>query len=141
MTPKTENRPSSQKRRIRQFYALLSRRDFNRCHRIIDPRIRSKASSVTLFQYGNALRPFVDHFGSVTVLDISPNVHLDEPSALYEGRDFAVGKTTWADDTGEQHAFSERWVREGRSWYTRSTGFVTPAPAKMAQPDGSVADR
>src|SRR5260370_18212597 len=94
MAPKTENRPSSQKRRIRQFYALLSRRDFNRCHRIIDPRIRSKASSVTLFQYGNAFRPFVDHFGSVTVLAISPNVHLDDPSALHGRRAFAVCKPT-----------------------------------------------
>ena len=45
---------------------------------------------------------------------------------LVEGRDFAVGKSLWSDKGGERHVFSERWVRQGQAWYTRSTGFVAP---------------
>ena len=41
------------------------------------------------------------HFGilriCVKVLEISLILHLNEPSTLYEGRDFAIGKTTWMD--------------------------------------------
>jgi hypothetical protein len=133
MTTRTENRQASLKRRIRQFYTLLNQGDFERCRQMIDPRIRLKRDSVTLFQYQNSLQQFLDHFGSVKVLEISIGLHLNEPSQLYEGRDFAVGKTTWVDEAGEEHVFSERWVRDGRAWYTRSTGFVTPAV-----PDGTI---
>lgn len=134
MSTRTENRQSSLKRRIRQFYQLLNQRDFGRCHQMIDPRVRLKPSSVTLFQYENALRQFLDQFGAVHVLGISLDLHINEPSALYEGRDFALGKTTWADEAGERHVFAERWVREERAWYTRSTGFVTPTPANTTMP-------
>jgi hypothetical protein len=122
---------------------LLNDRDFGRCHRMIDPRVRAKPSSVTLFQYQNSLSQFVGCFGSVSILGISISLHLNEPSKLYEGRDFAVGETTWMDQTGERHVFLERWVREGRAWYTRSTGFVTPVAEKMTIPlaraEGSLA--
>jgi hypothetical protein len=93
---------------------------------MIDPRVRQKPASVTLFQYQNALREFLDEVGPVKIVDISVSVHRDEPSALYEDRDFALGRTVWEDGSQQQRVFSERWVREGRSWYTRSTGFVVP---------------
>src|SRR5258708_26120783 len=91
MTTRTENRQASLKRRIRQFYNLLNQGDFERCRQMIDPRVRLKRDSVTLFQYENSLRQFLDHFGSVKVLEIGIALHLNEPSQLYEGRDFAVG--------------------------------------------------
>src|SRR5947208_748956 len=97
MTTRIENKQSALKRRIRQFYKLLNEHEFARCHQMIDPRVRLKPSSVTLFQYENALRQFLDQFSSVEVLEISIGLHLNEPSELYEGRDFALGKTTWAD--------------------------------------------
>ena len=134
MTLRTENRQVSLKRRIRQFYRLLNRRAFDRCYQMIDPRVLLKPTSVTLFQYENALSQFLDRFGSVKVLEIGIALHLNEPSQLYEGRDFAVGKTTWVDEAGEEHVFSERWVRDGRAWYTRSTGFVTPAAPDRTVP-------
>jgi hypothetical protein len=114
------------KRRIRLFYALLNRREFARCHHMIDPQVRRKSTSVTQFQYENALRQFLDHFGAIEIVEIHVDLHLGEPSTLYAGRDFAVGKTSWDDKAGNLHQFSERWVRDGRVWYTRSTGFVTP---------------
>jgi hypothetical protein len=136
MTTRTENRQASLKRRIRRFYNLLNQGDFRRCHQMIDPRVRLKPSSVTLFQYENALRQFLDRFGSVEVLEIHIDLHVNEPSILYEDRDFAVGQTAWEDEVGQRHDFSERWVCEGRTWYTRSTGFVTPAtPQVMIPPE------
>lgn len=101
---------------------------------MIDPRVRAKSSSVTLFQYQSALSQFVGHFGPIEILDISVTLHLNEPSELYDGRDFAVGETTWEDKKGARHVFTERWVREGRIWYTRSTGLVTPAGDKTSIP-------
>jgi len=134
MTTRTDFRQSSLKRRIRQFYALLNDHEFGRCHQMIDPRVRAKSSSVTLFQFTNSLSQFARHFGPIRILDINVSLHLDEPSKLYEERDFAVGETAWVDQKGEQHVFSERWVREGRAWYTRSTGFVVPVAAKALLP-------
>ena len=130
MSTRIENSQSSLKRRIRQFYNLLNQGDFKRCHQMIDPRIRCKPSSVTLLQYENSLRAFLDHFGFVKVVEITIELHAKEPSKLYEERDFAVGKTTWIDEAGEEHTFLERWVREQRAWYTRSTGFIAPADEK-----------
>lgn len=94
---------------------------------MIDPRIRLKPSSVTLFQYENALREFLDCVGSVNLIEIKMQLHLNEPSELYEGRDFAIGKTSWVSAAGERDVFLERWVWDARAWYTRSTGFVVPA--------------
>jgi hypothetical protein len=126
MTTKAENRPTALKRRIQRFYDLLNEGEFARCYAMIDPRVRRNSASVTLYQYENSLRQFRAHFGGIRIMEIRVDLHLNEPSKLYEGRDFAVGRTVWEDQLGEQHVFSERWVRESRSWYTRSTGLVTP---------------
>jgi hypothetical protein len=115
---------ASLKRRIRQFYDSLNRGDFARCFHMIDPRVRNQPSSVTLLQYENSLRQFLEKHGSIRIEELDLVLHLNEPSKLYEGRDFALGKTAWVEETGERHLFAERWVREGRTWYTRSTGFI-----------------
>ena len=134
MSTRTDTKQSALRRKIRHFYDVLNRRDFAQCHKMIDPRVRAKSTSVTLFQYQSALSQFVACFGPIEILDISIRLHLNEPSELYEGRDFAVGETTWKAQTGAQHVFAERWVREGRVWYTRSTGFVTPAVEETSIP-------
>ena len=132
MSTKLATKQSSCRRRIRQFYDLLNEHDFKRCFQMIDPRIRRMPTSVTFFQYQNALMQFLDVHGSITVQEMEIKLHVGEPSTLYEGRDFALGKTTWLNDEGEQHIFLERWVREGRSWYTRSTGFVAAESKTVA---------
>ena len=105
---------------------------------MIDPQVRDASGSVTLYQYGNSLHEFMDRFGPLMVRAIQLSLHLDEPNRLYQGRDFAVGKTTLSDALGDRHAFLERWVREGRAWYTRSTGFVTPLQALATSPGKEV---
>lgn len=115
------------KRRIKRFYDLLNQRKFQSCYELIDPRVRAKPSSVTLLQYQNSLARFLDRIGAVAVTDIHFDLHLDEPSALNEGRDFAIGKTRWRDSAGVEREFIERWVHEDGKWYTRSTGFLIPS--------------
>ena len=87
-----------------------------------------------MFQYGNALANFLDHYGSIKILEIGVSLHLSEPSTLYKGRDFALGRTIWEDAAGERHFFSERWVRQGAAWYTRSTGLLVPDLAEVRPP-------
>ena len=117
---------ASLRRRIRQFYKLLNEREFERCHEMIDPHVRCNPNSVTLLQYSAACRDFLDRVGCVKLVELRVDLHLQEPSVLYEDRDFAMGNMAWEDQSGQQHKFSERWVRDGRTWFTRSTGFVTP---------------
>jgi hypothetical protein len=104
---------------------------------MLDPRIRADSRAVTRYQYAQSLRQFADHFGRVKVLKVHVTLHINEPTKLYEGRDFAVGQTIWEDAHGEQHTATERWVREKQFWYTRSTGLVTPG-LKLIQPDGAI---
>ena len=78
-------------------------------------------------QYSTAAAEFLDHCGSLSLVDLDIELHLREPNTLYEGRDFALGNAICKDAREQRLAFSERWVRDGRSWYTRLTGFVTPA--------------
>jgi len=124
MTTKTDSQLVSLKRRIRQFYELLNKQDHASCHQMIDPRVRQKSSSVTLLQYEHSIREFLAAVGEIDIERIELDLHIDEPNELYEDRDFATGQTWWTDGKGEQHLFSERWVREGRVWYTRNTGFI-----------------
>jgi hypothetical protein len=133
MKTKTQTTAAALKRRIRQFYKLLNAGDFARCHQMIDPCVRLKPSSVTLLQFENSLRQFLDHFGAVTIQAINVDLHVGERNKLYENRDFALGQTIWQDESGVEHVFSERWVREDQSWYTRSTGFVVPNVVARAE--------
>lgn len=138
MKPKPSTNAALLTRRIRQFYALLNDRDFRRCHEMIDPRLLEKPSTVTLLQYETALAGFLRSVGEVRVLEVGITaLHLDEPNKLYEGRDFAIAKTIWTDKAGGRHEFVERWVRDGKSWYTRSTGLLAPTPTPAA-PEPSV---
>ena len=118
---------ASLRRRVRQFYKLLNQGEFERCHEMIDPRVRSNPNSVTLLQYSTACRDFLDRIGFIKLVELRVDLHIQEPSILYEDRDFATGKAIWEDRSGERHTFAERWVRDGRTWFTRSTGFVAPA--------------
>jgi hypothetical protein len=109
---------------------------------MIDPRVREKPASVTLHQYENALRRFLESVGHVEVKQIRDvKLYLDEPNKLYEGRSFALCKTIWTDKKENCFDFSERWVYEKSVWYTRSTGLIKPTqliPQENAQLDSSI---
>jgi len=134
MTSKTATSQFSVKRRIRQLYDRINQRDFKRCFQMIDPQIRQVPTSITFYQYESAVAQYLEIHGSITITEVDVKLHIDEPSTLYQDRDFALGKTTWLNEAGEVQYFLERWVREGRAWYTRSTGFVAAAPLKKKIP-------
>ena len=127
MRTKTTSRTTTIRQRIRLLYELCNRKHFARCIRMVDPAIRQDSASVTRFQYEQSLAAFMSCFKRITVRKMHLTLHCGEPSALYGKRDFAVGTTTWEDPDGNRYVFQERWVRQGRSWYTRSTGFASPA--------------
>lgn len=124
MSATTRSNAASVERRIKRFYEHFNRGEFEQCHQMIDPRIRQNTASVTLLNYTQALRNFCDRVGRLDVRRIHLTLHLEEPSTLYEGRDFAIGQADCKDEQGTEHVFRERWVREGRVWYTRSTGML-----------------
>jgi hypothetical protein len=127
MTTKQVSQEAALDRRIRRFYTLVSKAQFAKCYAMIDPVVLADPASVTLLQYQHSLDSFLNHFGKMEVQEIRMQLHLGQPNRLYGDRDFAVGQTIWLDQAGQTHTFQERWVRVGRNWYTRSTGFVTPA--------------
>lgn len=88
---------SSLKRRIHQYYKLLNERDFERCHEMIDPRVRRQPESVTLLHYADSAAEFLEKCGGLRIVQSDIDLHLQEPSVLYEGRDFAVGKSVCED--------------------------------------------
>ena len=141
MTTKTARWQDALERKVRAFYKSLNQHKVAACFQMIDPQVRDVPGSVTLYQYGQALHEFVDRFGPLKVRAIHLTLHLDEPNQLYQGRDFAIGKTTWLDAAGNRYVFLERWVRQDRSWYTRSTGFVTPVPASSVSSANEVASQ
>jgi hypothetical protein len=127
MTTQEKTYAAALERRIRQFYAVVNDRDFEKCYAMIDPKVREDPASVTFLQYQQSLESFLNYYGTVEVRGVRMHLHLGEPSQLYGNRDFAVGQLTWTDEAGEEHVFQERWVRVGRHWYTRLTGLVTPS--------------
>jgi hypothetical protein len=133
MKTRTAGSQVTLKRRIKKFYDLLNASDVGACFEMIDPRIREKHTSVTLLQYANSVKDFLSAVRVIEVQKIDLELHVDEPNQLYGDRDFAVGQTHWTDRRGNAHTFTERWVRDGRSWYTRCTGFVAPAPARASR--------
>ncbi len=124
-------RTDAMNRRVRQFFDPLNQGDFERCYRMVDPDLRVGPDAVTLRDFEESWRQFHHYFGRVRVRDVDVMLRLGEPKAVYHGRDFATGKTTWEDEWGGQHVFDERWVREGRSWFTRGVGVVSPTRKRV----------
>ncbi|MBX3414621.1 MAG: hypothetical protein KF708_18180 [Pirellulales bacterium] len=124
-TKPSSNTAAAVERRIRRFFDLLNDEQFEKCYQMIDPRIRDRATSVTLLQYIDSAKRFREKSGRLDLLSVDVESHENEPSPLYEDRDFSIGKSVCHVRSGKTIEFQERWVREGRSWYTRATGFVT----------------
>jgi hypothetical protein len=122
---KTKTATASIERRIKQFYGFLNSGEVERCYQMIDPRVRAESTSVTLLQYANSLNAFRKSKGKLRWVEVNVQLHEGEPNQLYQGRDFAIGAAIYDDRHGQRHTFRERWVREGRTWYTRSTGFIS----------------
>lgn len=133
-TVATKSQVEAVRRRIARFYECVNHGEFEKCYRSIDPRLLENPVSVTSLQYAQSMERFVAWCGHIDVQAIDLQLHLDEPSPLFGNRDFAIGKTTWHGRDGTERTFLERWVREGRRWYTLSTGFTVPDAPRNGAP-------
>jgi hypothetical protein len=52
------------------------------------------------------------------------SLHLTGSRPASDPRAFAYVYTVWQDERHEFHMFRERWVRDGKNWYTRVAGLV-----------------
>jgi hypothetical protein len=100
---------------------------------MIDPRVLGQPGGITFLNYKQSLSDFLNRAGAINGVRIQiTGFHRNEPTKLYEKRDFATARTKWEDSNGNEHELSERWVLEEDNWYTRSTGLVWTEPAESA---------
>jgi hypothetical protein len=106
------------------MYGLLNERKFDKCFKIIDPRVR-EAGTIKFEAYRTCLSHFVDKYGPLQELRIG---HLKLYCKVAErkgDRDFAYALVFVHDKRGQQLELKERWVRDDDGlWYTLKTGLV-----------------
>ncbi len=112
------------KRRLKAFYAALNEKDWDRCLTLVDPRLRA-AGRIDSAKYAASLVRFREHYGPVRPEFIKLTLYLDAAANKHDPRPFAYVVVLWQDKHHEYHLFRERWVREGKTWYTRVAGLVT----------------
>jgi hypothetical protein len=110
--------------RIRTFFRYLNRQAFDKCWSFLDPALRERGR-VEEDKYAKSLSEFLDHFGAVEIvtvkIDLYPGVRSGERT-----QDSAYPLIVWKDARHVPHLFRERWVKDGKTWYTRVVGLVVP---------------
>ena len=51
---------ASLRRRIKQFYERLNRREFEKCFEMLDPQVRGSPTAITLYQFSSSLERFLE---------------------------------------------------------------------------------
>jgi hypothetical protein len=111
------------RRRVRQFYAHFNRVRWDRCHALLDPRLRNEGR-VEQGDYAEGLNTFKGAYGSIKLWYVRVSLHLDAASNTRDPRPFAYVYVIWQDADDGFHRFRERWVRHAGHWYTRVAGLV-----------------
>ena len=70
----------------------------------------------------DSLQAFREAYGDVSILTI---VVSEVHRSKHDPRPFAFASIVWRDRSHEFHVFRERWVFDGKRWYTRVVGLVT----------------
>ena len=112
---------ASLRRAIRRFYDCYRQEKWTLCFNRIDPQLRA-AAKVDFDSYRELLQTFLREYGDVSILVIEVSeIHRSK----HDPRPFAFASIVWRDRSHEFHVFRERWVFDGRRWYTRVVGLVT----------------
>lgn len=112
---------ASLRRAIRGFYDCYRGSKWTLCYNRIDPQLR-EAGKVDFDSYQVSLQTFLREYGDVSILMIEVSeIHRSK----HDPRPFAFASIVWRDRSHEFHVFRERWVFDGRRWYTRVVGLVT----------------
>ena len=109
------------RRAIRGFYDCYRQEKWALCYNRIDPQLR-EAAKVDFDSYRESLQAFLREYGDVSnrMIEVS-EIHRSK----HDPRPFAYASIVWRDRSHEFHVFRERWVFDGRRWYTRVVGLVT----------------
>jgi hypothetical protein len=130
--PRAAAQKQKLRRRVRAFYRGYNLGEWEKCYRVIDPRLR-EAGRVEVPRYVESLASFKQHHGNITIWHIQVSLHLDVRNGKQEDRPFAYVYVLWQDTRGAVQVFRERWVFDAGRWYTRVVGLVT----REAAPNGS----
>lgn len=116
------------RRRALRWYDRFNSQKWSDCFKLVDPRL-TNSGKVGQETYTRSLREFLDCYGSVRPWHVRVSLHLTDSRPASDPRPFAYVYTVWQDQRHEFHMFRERWVLEGRNWYTRVAGLVVNEPA------------
>jgi hypothetical protein len=115
---------SALRRRIKSFYLHLNHHAFDKCWSFLDPDLRQRGRFEE-DKYAKSLSEFLDHYGTIEIVVIKIDLY---SGAKVKGQtqDCAYPLVVWKDARHVPHLFRERWVKDGKTWYTRVAGLVTP---------------
>jgi hypothetical protein len=123
--PSKEDLRAALRRRIRLLYEALNQRDWPRCFKMLDPKLR-ETERVNASDYAKSLAEFQQSYGHVEIRHIEISLYLDA-RGKNDSRPFAYTYVLWKDARGGVHLFRERWVLDERRWFTRVVGLVSHA--------------
>ena|SRR5581483_9727789 len=104
---------------IRRFYENLTDRRLLAAHAMLDNEGLDNGH-ISASNFLKIADQFCDVYHCAIVLDTEMSVSLGEKNEIYNGRDYAIGKTYWQDGHGVQRYFRELWVKCGREWKSRN---------------------
>jgi hypothetical protein len=120
------------RRRVMRWYGRFNSQRWSECYALVDRRLTS-SGKVNAEAYARSLRNFQSRYGAVHPWHVRISLHLTGSRPASDPRPFAYVYTVWQDERHDFHMFRERWVQDGRSWYTRVAGLViNEAPLNQA---------
>ena len=119
------------RRRVMRWYAQFNAEKWDDCLALVDPRLTS-TGKVKAVPYVESLVRFKNRYGAVHPWHVRLSLHLAGSPRASDTRPFAYVYTVWQDDRHGFHMFRERWVRDGKKWYTEVAGLVVNE-AKVSQ--------
>jgi len=117
------------RRRVMRWYAQFNASKWDDCLALVDPRLTS-TGKVKSGPYVESLVRFKTRYGAVHPWHVRVSLHLAGSRQAADSRPFAYVYTVWQDDRHGFHMFRERWVRDGRKWYTEVVGLVVNDASK-----------
>lgn len=124
-TPRSIGTPQRARlrQRIRRFYKDFNEGRWERCYKALDPRLREQAR-VDPGSYAESLHRFAERYAPLRIEYLRLNLYPKVKGNPRADRDFAFVVILWQDRENQFHLFRERWVKEGRNWFTRVVGLV-----------------
>lgn len=122
-SPKEMSARIALRRRVMSWYARFNGEKWDECWGFVDPRLTS-AKKVERTPYVASLARFKSRYGAIHTWHVRISLHLTGTRPASDPRPFAYVYAVWQDDRHGFHMFRERWVLDGKKWYTEVAGLV-----------------